>query len=595
MKRVCLFFWVVFVSVSCAKDFAQLTVDNDTTFAWKVSGNQKQNENTKTTLESNKLSWVEGDMIGVFIEGRQSNRAFTNIGGNDFSGGLITGKESAKSVEYYAYYPFQTEASAIDNIEAALPASQSAPFDPSANFMTAEVVTASYDEASMPSVTYNFSNQLFSIVKIVVKNTDETMQNQQLLGISLEATDGSTLAGKFSFDASSADASPIFSDSNISSVINMNYPDDAAPLLGNGTSHEFNLLVNPTTITGIKVIVRTTDYVFSINSSSEIQLLKGCIEVLPEININEFKKQNRVRTCILWGDSITNATVKDYLQKILGNDWKVVRGGIPGDTPLGIAGRQGGVPIVINSNVTVKYSEATQFEGFSSLWNSKAEEVGKGAELGSTYWFADGNCSLLNPCYIKNGDEYIACTITMDSDKKYYIKRNTDGEDITVKAGAYIYSHGSQQYRDAEVVVSYMGANSDYSKDYAPLAKMYQAMMDYATSEHFIAVGFHMGYIEFPDGGNRTYWTQDYCDKMTELFGNKYLDLKSVGARDADYIFKELGISKTDKDVELIAGTNWPSSWQTNYINNVHPNVYGSKAIAIMIKQRMQELGYMNY
>ena len=82
---------------------------------------------------------------------------------------------------------------------------------------------------------------------------------------------------------------------------------------------------------------------------------------------------------------------------------------------------------------------------------------------------------------------------------------------------------------------------------------------------------------------------------MTLKFGSKYLDLQSVGARDADYIFEELGISKTSLDEELISQNKWPSSWQTNYINNVHPNGYGSKAIAIMIKQRMQELRYLDY
>ena len=154
--------------------------------------------------------------------------------------------------------------------------------------------------------------------------------------------------------------------------------------------------------------------------------------------------------------------------------------------------------------------------------------------------------------------------------------------------------NGHREEVDAEVVVSYMGANSGYSSSEA-LVKMYGAMMDYSTSGQFIAVGFHMGHIVFPSGNERDYWTDDYCSKMTDAFGRKYLDLQSVGARDADYIFEELGISKTSLDEELISQNKWPSSWQTNYINNVHPNGYGSKAIAIMIKQRMQELGYLDY
>lgn len=153
---------------------------------------------------------------------------------------------------------------------------------------------------------------------------------------------------------------------------------------------------------------------------------------------------------------------------------------------------------------------------------------------------------------------------------------------------------GHRKEVDAEVVVSYMGANSGFSS-YDALAKMYKAMMDYSTSGQFIAAGFHMGHIEFSSVHIKDYWTPEYCNIMTTLFGNQFLDMQTVGARDADYIFEELGISRTSLDDKLIGQKKWPSSWQTNYINNVHPNGYGSKAIAIMIKQRMQELGYLDY
>ena len=323
MLRIYLSIAIVFITLGCAKDFAQPSLDNEQTFEWSVNALQQADEGTKTTLESNQLKWQSGDKIGVFIEGRQTNRAFTNTGENGFSGGLVKGMESGANVKYYAYYPFQPNAASVTNIEATLPASQVAPFDPSANFMTADAVTASYNESDMPPITYNFTNQLFGIVKIVVKNTDEALKEQKILGISMEAADGSTLAGDFNFDATEVGAKAIFSDSEKSSMVTMSYPAESEPLLGTEMSHQFYLFVNPVAVNGINVVVRTTDYVFTINSTKKVEFSKGSVNVLPEINLNGLEKKKRVRTCLLWGDSITNYSYLNKMKELLGSDWVV--------------------------------------------------------------------------------------------------------------------------------------------------------------------------------------------------------------------------------------------------------------------------------
>ena len=106
MIRIYLSIAIAFITLGCAKDFAQPSLDNDQTFEWSVNALQQAGEGTKTTLESNQLKWQSGDKIGVFIEGRQTNRAFTNTSENGFSGGLVKGMESGANVNYYAYYPF---------------------------------------------------------------------------------------------------------------------------------------------------------------------------------------------------------------------------------------------------------------------------------------------------------------------------------------------------------------------------------------------------------------------------------------------------------------------------------------------------------
>lgn len=583
------------ISLACSKEKTTNSIGE--LFSVNISVND--GTQTKSYFDSNEtLNWSQQDALGIFVKGLQYNQKFTFTGENNFAGSFVVRGSSAAEVNYFAYYPHVAsvykESTVVDGI---LPSSQVAPFDPNADYVFG-VLNKPYDESNMPTLSFNLNNHLFSIVKINIKNTNPAYKDDKILGYELKSVDGNILSGYFSFDTADGElCSASFSSAPMASYDNVavNYPEGSEPVLGVDKIHSVYAVVKSGDAGKVKLIVKTENYVATYTSAKAITFAKNKIVNLTTIDIDGMTLSKRVRTVVLWGDSITNENVKNYLQKILGNDWIVVRGGVPGDSPLGIAGRQGGVPIVINSDVTVKYSSDTQFNGFSSLWNSEANPttVGEGFELGSTYWFEHGNCSLLNPCYIKKGEVFIECTITMQNDK-YYIKRNTDGEDISVRAGETIYSYASRHYRDAEVVVSYMGANSGYSSSEA-LVTMYKAMMDYSTSGQFIAVGFHMGHIVFPSGNERDYWTSDYCTKMTEAFGSKYLDLQSVGARDADYIFEELGISKTSLDDELIGQKKWPSSWQTNYINNVHPNGYGSKAIAIMIKQRMQELGYLDY
>ena len=583
------------ISLACSKEKTTNSIGE--LFSVNISVND--GNQTKSYFDSNEnLNWSQQDALGIFVDGLQYNQKFTFTGENNFAGSFVVRGTSVTNVDYFAYYPYvNTPYSETSVVNGILPSSQTAPFDSRADYVFG-VLNKSYDESSMPALTFNLNNHLFSIVKINIINTNPLYKDEKILGYELKSEDGNILSGHFSFDTSEGEScSTTFSTDPMGSFnkVGVYYNEGEETLLGENQIHSVYAVVKSGYAGRVKLTVKMQNKVATYTSSKGITFAKNKIVNLTTIDIADMTLSKRVRTVVLWGDSITNENVKDYFQKILGTDWVVVRGGVPGDSPLDIAGRQGAVPIVINSDVTVKYSSDTQFDGFSSLWNSEANSttVGKGFELGSTYWFEHGNCSLLNPCYIKKGEDFIECTITMQNDK-YYIKRNTDGEDISVSAGETIYSYASQHYRGADVVVSYMGANSGFS-DYDALAKMYKAMMDYSTSGQFIAAGFHMGHIEFSSVHIKDYWTPEYCNIMTTLFGNQFLDMQTVGARDADYIFEELGVSKTSLDDDLIGQKKWPSSWQTNYINNVHPNGYGSKAIAIMIKQRMQELGYLDY
>lgn len=126
---------------------------------------------------------------------------------------------------------------------------------------------------------------------------------------------------------------------------------------------------------------------------------------------------------------------------------------------------------------------------------------------------------------------------------------------------------------------------------------MYMAMKKYASDEfgnhNFIAIGFHMGYIQF-SGYGYTYWKPEYRDYFQKVFGNQYLDLKTFGSQNAERISKAIGCPFTEKDKELSDNGYWTSSWQTEYSSNVHPNANGSKALAFMVYEKMKTLGYLD-
>ena len=116
-------------------------------------------------------------------------------------------------------------------------------------------------------------------------------------------------------------------------------------MLGKDVEHVVYAVVRAGEVSSLRLLIKTTNYVSAIESAAAVELPKGKIAALPAVDIAALEHINRVRTVVFWGDSITNNTVISYLQQILGSDWIVVRGGIPGDTPRGIAARQGGLTL----------------------------------------------------------------------------------------------------------------------------------------------------------------------------------------------------------------------------------------------------------
>ena len=581
-------------------------------FQWKTGATQASE--TKTTLDGTTLSWVAGDKIGIYVgDDLQDNMPFTLVSENSFEGGMAYRRETRADVKYYAYYPYCPSASPSTTVSAILPAEQVAPFDGSANFMTAQV-SAKYDEEDMPDVTFPFNNQLMSIVKLTVVDSQGDFADQKLVGATIIATGGAstTLAGSFTFDVTSPAASPVFSTTpiEVSSSVTGTFPEASQPVMGTNTPHSLYLLVNPITVTSLKVLIKTTDKVFVITTSTETTFTKGRVVAMPTIDLRNRIPQRRVRRVVLWGDSLSNETYKGHVQNELGSDWEVIRGGIGGDTPLGISGRQGGrewctrnSPIVIPAA-----TEPVEITNIYSRWNTS--NTAGFSPMGTTLLgrYLASYSGQINPCYIQfnNGveDVEIEGTLSMDGSSHVYFTRSVSGTEVTVPAKSTFMTHGAKEYQDADVIVVYMGANGGYNS-YSALAGMYKAMRDYTATKKIIAVGFHMGYIYFKESGtSRTYWTTDYRDIMTDTFGTNYVDLKTLGTNreNAMRLLKLTGkyaadaVSFTAADEDALDNGYLPESFQqSHYLNDVHFNTFGYHAMAILVKERMEQLGYLDY
>ena len=603
MRNVKLFLATVLILAGCSRSLEQpASIKADDTFSWHPVASMSA---TKTSIEGTTLSWAPGDKIGVFVGDIQENYAFTNTGANSFDGVFEYRHETHAAIDYYAYYPYVQNASPSTTMQAILPSAQTAPFDPTANFMVADVVQdEKYDEEDMPSVTFQFNNQLMSLVKVTVTSSDDTYSAQELLGVTIEATSGETLAGHFSFDIANPSANPVFSivPAEVYAQVSSTFPELSRPTLGLNTPHSIYLLVNPVTVSSLKIVVRTTDHAFVATSTTPTTFTKGHVVSLPVIDLKNRTPQRRVRQCVLWGASNTSALFLQHMQTLLGEDWEVIRCGVGGDTALGIAGRQGGIPVVLKDAFTIPASNE-ETVSISSLYTTKNSRYEDGlAAIGRDGYYNNPG-SGLNPVIIRFNDGVkdveVEGTIIIKN-YQFSFRRSTSGEEINVPARASVITYGSRAYKDADVIVTYPGINGGWG-EYEDLTAIIQSMIDYTSKKQAVIQGFHMGYIAFPEGTEKTYWTTGYRDAMQAAFGANYLDLKTVGLANAYRLLVETGKyipgqALTDADKTALDAGYWPQSFaQSSIYSDVHFNTYGYNAMAILVKERMAELGYLDY
>ena len=376
---------------------------------------------------------------------------------------------------------------------------------------------------------------------------------------------------------------------------------------------QFVFAVPPTTFSrGITVTIvddEGNSYVKS--TSKELSVPRAFLQPMKAFSI-EKEWTGPKKRIVCWGDSFTNYYVTpaiaypEYLQPLLGSSWDVFDAGISSQRTHEIAARQGALKTYVScasSGITIpgSKSQSVAISGVTidksdSIWTSDTGQPFRGG-----FWVNSGrNRGGLNPCVI-NGVE---CNITAaSSSATIYVSRVEDGSDVAVSNGDQIHPYGETHYSDADVFIIYMGSNGGWFKsqnNYDLLVKQHKAMVDFAKNKKYIILALHSTSTRwYPENFDHAAYYSKMHAAFTDAGGDHVIQLKEeVNAR-AEELLVRTGVYQSadqisDLDRQYIAEGRWPHSFMYNSPTDEHPSKYGAHAIAILVKEKMKELGYLD-
>lgn len=318
------------------------------------------------------------------------------------------------------------------------------------------------------------------------------------------------------------------------------------------------------------------------------------------------------RRIVCWGDSFTNYYVTpaiaypEYLQPLLGNSWEVFDAGISSQRTHEIAARQGALKTYVkcaSSGITIPGSKSQSvaisgisIDGADAIWTSDTGQPFRGG-----FWASSGKSrGGLNPCTI-NG---VQCLITAaSSSSTIYVSRVEDGADVAVSNGDQIHPYGETQYRDADVFIIYMGSNGGWfksSNNYDLLVRQHRAMVDFAQGKKYIILALHSTSTRWypTDFDHASYYSKMHA-AFTDEGGDHVIQLRETVNARAEELLIRTGVYTSvdqisDLDRQYISEGRWPHSFMYDSPADEHPSKYGAHAIAILVKEKMQELGYLD-
>lgn len=566
---------------------------------WLSIGVQASSHATKTTMTDDgsdtEFHFSTGDDMGFFANGVLNNKLLscTDGGSGSFSGRIFVQGAQAiarPSVDYYAYYPYSKTAGGDPlALTATLPSTQRAPFDGQADFLVADPVTDKYDVDDFPALNFEFNTHLFAVVKLSITNTNDAYAGEELLSIGLKSTD-TPLAGQFTFSAVDGDVE--FSDdpNYLSNQVLVEYA--TPPTLGTGVTHSVYAVVNAASYASgsLSLVVNTTNNIFTVSSQKVLSPKTYQMTALGTVDIASASRRKRVRTIVLWGDSITGPGLYNAVRAQLGPNWNVIRAGVSGDSANGIAARQGGLAMVTQGSSFMLPASSAEYVNVDGLYWRDGEEGSYSYGKATGKWhFIDP--AQLNPLLIKG----IECEISWDSENnRHKLRRLSDGDAVEIPARTEVVTWGARAYADADVIQVYMGTNGRPSDE--KLIELHDKMKTHLSNPEALmfVLGFHQSPTDFPQ-----YWKQTYVDAMTTHYGGYFIDQRTLGGGvNAVPLMLEIGqitdpsqVSATDQT--YIDRGDWPLSWSRGP-GDVHPTyTEGNVVQAILLRRRMAELGLL--
>lgn len=338
------------------------------------------------------------------------------------------------------------------------------------------------------------------------------------------------------------------------------------------------------------------------------KLLKPAGFALLSLSLFMSCTETNKKTIVCWGDSLTaphsgsgvKGTLKrmllgdnsypNFLQELLGDEYKIINCGVGGENTLTIAARQGSIPMFLAHDIILFPDRQEKFIGnedvpaFLSSWDSTSVKP-----LLQCKW-EEGSPARINPCTIQ-GIPYIL------KSKNFFFKLEHDGYHFrwtyliegsettatydTIKAGSMIQTEASRTLRSPYANLFFIGQNGGF-KDAADLIAQLKKMITYGKTEKYVVISFHKPNIPMPTIKRM----KEMEDSLSHEFGKQYINLRGYlvekGLQDA-------GLTPTTTDRDSIRHEQVPPQLLTD---GCHFTPKGYELIAKLVQEKFSELGY---
>lgn len=564
---------------------------------------------TKTVINGNQISFAGGESMNLVCKDVNVAKVYNKGFDLDtFTGEFLAVGQTKDNASWYAVYPYVgLEQQGYGDCW--LPMNQTAPFDASANFMCSDLVDADYDETAMPKLSMTM-NQLLGIMKVSFTNSSEDYKEDLIQEVVM--TSSTPLCGNFivKFDEQ---GKPFPEFKGGTCRVLSSYP---APIaLGVNEIHSVYMFVNPAEIKDAQITIRTDRHVFTRKAKSSFKVRQGDLTFMDPMDVADLFAVDdaKVKKIVIWGDLYSNCGPTDtylnkrnysyHLQQLLGSGWKIYNCAYPDYKTYNITALQGSTMAHLgNYSFTIPVSVTPVATG--GVYVPVTDRPASPAYMiPREFW---------NPCEIvvrdESGNEVTRVEGNLESQSDgIFFTRSRPGKEVFVPRKSQVVPYAAKNLRKPDLTIIYMGSNGVFD-NLEFLYKQHRRMIEYAAAggpEEYIVLGFHSdndmsrlklgqeywdlfdgpdGFGVNPEAGRPI---SRFVNLYKEMTGEHYKELlyRSGAASDPSGVREE--------DMDCVNQGKVPSSFLNND-GTLNPSQYGAKAFALLIYDKMVELGYLD-